>query len=62
MRDNEDAEGLKLFAGIDIGSVSTKAVLIDEEGAISAFVLIPTGYDRRESGAEVLKLDRKSVV
>jgi len=45
-----------MFAGVDIGSVSTKAVLIDEKGEILAFSLIPTGYDRRQSGAEVLKL------
>jgi len=45
-----------MFAGIDIGSVSTKAVLIDKEGEILAFSLIPTGYDRRQSGAEALKL------
>jgi predicted CoA-substrate-specific enzyme activase len=45
-----------MFAGIDIGSVATKAVLIDEEGKVLAFSLIPTGYDRRQSGAEALKL------
>jgi len=45
-----------MFAGIDIGSVSTKAVLINKEGEILAFSLIPTGYDRRQSGAEALKL------
>ncbi|MBA7676662.1 2-hydroxyisocaproyl-CoA dehydratase activator [subsurface metagenome] len=45
-----------MFAGVDIGSVSTKAVLIDKEGKILAFSLIPTGYDRQKSGAEVLKL------
>ncbi|MGD9116044.1 MAG: acyl-CoA dehydratase activase [Dehalococcoidia bacterium] len=55
MRNNEDAEGLKLFAGVDIGSVSTKAALIDGKGKLTAFALIPTGYDRRESGREALK-------
>ncbi len=45
-----------MFAGIDIGSVSTKAVLIDEKGEVLAFSLIPTGYDRQQSGAEALKL------
>jgi predicted CoA-substrate-specific enzyme activase len=45
-----------IFAGIDIGSVSTKAVLINRLEEILAFTLIPTSYDRRQSGAEVLKL------
>jgi predicted CoA-substrate-specific enzyme activase len=56
MRNNEDAEGLKVFAGIDIGSVSTKAVLIDKEGEILDFSLIVTGYDRQQSGEKVLKM------
>jgi predicted CoA-substrate-specific enzyme activase len=45
-----------IFAGIDIGSVSTKAVLINRREEVLAFSLIPTSYDRRQSGAEVLKL------
>ena len=45
-----------MFAGIDIGSVSTKAVLIDPKGEILAFSLIATSYDRQRSGAEALKL------
>jgi predicted CoA-substrate-specific enzyme activase len=44
-----------LFAGVDIGSVSSKAVLIEGE-EILAFSLLPTSYDRQQSGAEVLKL------
>ena len=44
-----------MFAGVDIGSVSSKAVIIDG-GEILAFSLLPTSYDRQESGAEVLKL------
>jgi predicted CoA-substrate-specific enzyme activase len=45
-----------MFAGIDIGSVATKAVIIDEEANILAFSMIPTGFDRNRSGADVLKL------
>ena len=45
-----------MFASIDIGSVTTKAVIIDEQGEIVAFSLIPTSYDRQESGAKVLEL------
>ncbi|HEY55134.1 MAG TPA: 2-hydroxyglutaryl-CoA dehydratase [Dehalococcoidia bacterium] len=44
-----------MFAGVDIGSVSSKAVIIDR-GEVLAFSLLPTSYDRQESGAEVLKL------
>jgi predicted CoA-substrate-specific enzyme activase len=45
-----------MFAGIDIGSVSTKAVLIDKKGEVLAFSLIATGYDRQQSGTQALKL------
>jgi predicted CoA-substrate-specific enzyme activase len=45
-----------MFAGIDIGSVTTKAVIIDEQNNILAFSLMPTSYDRKKSGAEVLNL------
>jgi len=44
-----------MFAGIDIGSVTTKAVIINEQEEITAFSLIPTSYDRQESGANVLE-------
>jgi len=45
-----------MFVGIDIGSVTTKAVIIDGREEIVAFSLIPTSYDRGKSGAEVLDL------
>jgi len=45
-----------MFAGIDIGSVTTKAVIVNEREKILAFSLIPTSYDRGKSGAEVLDL------
>jgi predicted CoA-substrate-specific enzyme activase len=45
-----------MFAGIDIGSVTTKAVIIDDKEETLAFSLIPTRYNRQESGTEVLKL------
>ena len=44
-----------MFAGIDIGSVTTKAVLINDKEETLSFSMIPTGYDRHESGTEVLK-------
>jgi len=45
-----------MFLGIDIGSVTTKAVIIDEQGELLAFSMIPTSYDRKKSGTEVLEL------
>jgi len=45
-----------MFAGIDIGSVTSKAVIIDEGGEILAFSLMQTGYNRQKSGEDVLKL------
>ena len=45
-----------MFAGIDIGSVTTKAVIINEKEKILAFSLIPTSYDRQKSGEEVFRL------
>jgi len=48
-----------MFAGIDIGSVTSKAVLIDEQGEIAAFSLTPTSFDRQESGVKVLELALK---
>ena len=58
MRNSENAEGLtgSCFAGIDIGSVTTKAVLLNGRDEILAFTLIPTSYDRQKSGADVLGL------
>ena len=45
-----------MFAGIDIGSITSKAVIIDEQEKIVAFSLLATTYDRQKSGADVLKL------
>ncbi|MGA7676885.1 MAG: acyl-CoA dehydratase activase [Dehalococcoidia bacterium] len=45
-----------MFAGIDIGSVTTKAVIINQLDEILAFSLIPTSYDRQKSGEEVFRL------
>ncbi len=44
-----------MFAGIDIGSVTTKAVIINDKEETLAFSLLPTRYSREESGTEVLK-------
>jgi len=42
-------------AGIDIGSVTSKAVIMDETGKILDFTLLSTTYDRKQSGVNVLK-------
>ena len=45
-----------MFVGIDIGSVTTKAVVFNEQGEILAFSLMPTSYNRQQSGADILEL------
>jgi (R)-2-hydroxyacyl-CoA dehydratese activating ATPase len=45
-----------MFAGIDIGSVTTKAVIINQKGEIETFVKIPTLSDRNQSGEDVFKM------
>ena len=45
-----------MYSGIDIGSVTTKAVIIDEQNRILAFSLILTSYDRQQSGSDTLSL------
>jgi len=45
-----------MFAGIDIGSVTTKAVIIDQYEKIMDFSAIPTSSDRHKSGEDVLRL------
>ena len=45
-----------MFAGIDIGSVTTKAVIINDKEETLAFSLIPTRYNRQESGTDAFEL------
>jgi predicted CoA-substrate-specific enzyme activase len=45
-----------MFAGVDIGAATTKAVIIDGRQDILAFSLLPTGYDREQSGTKALNL------
>ncbi len=43
-----------LYAGVDIGSTTTKAVLLDDEGNIIGFTIADTLFDRNKSGEVVL--------
>jgi predicted CoA-substrate-specific enzyme activase len=45
-----------MFAGVDIGSATTKTVIIDGQQEILAFSLLPTSYDREQSGTEALNM------
>jgi (R)-2-hydroxyacyl-CoA dehydratese activating ATPase len=45
-----------VFVGIDIGSVTSKAVIIDRENNILAFYSVPTSFDRESGGQKVLDL------
>jgi len=42
-----------VFVGIDIGSVTSKALIIDMQGEVLGFFVIPTGHDRDDCGREV---------
>lgn len=44
-----------IFAGVDIGSTTTKCVLIDENKKVLSFRLNFTGFDRNASGELILK-------
>ena len=44
-----------LFAGVDIGSTTSKCVLLDEQGEERAFARIMTEFNRDVSGEKVLK-------
>lgn len=50
-----------MFAGIDIGSTTTKAVLMDQDARILDFSIIPTSHDFNQSGVDVLKLALKKI-
>lgn len=45
-----------MLAGIDIGSTSTKAVLVNERESMAAFSLVPTLFDRNKSGLDALSV------
>jgi predicted CoA-substrate-specific enzyme activase len=42
-----------MFAGVDVGSVTAKALLLDNDSNILSFTTIPTTYDRGGCGREV---------
>ena len=46
---------MNLYAGVDIGSTTSKCVLLDEAGQIVTFQVIMTEFDRNASGDKVLK-------
>ena len=46
---------MKLFAGVDIGSTTSKCIIIDESGGVLTFQVLYTEFDRNLSGEKVLK-------
>jgi predicted CoA-substrate-specific enzyme activase len=42
------------YAGIDIGAITAKAVLLSEEGTLLASVVTPAGYNRASAAEQVL--------
>ena len=54
--DEGEAMPERYFAGIDSGSTSTDAVIVDASGAIMGSAIIPTGAGSAAAGAEALRL------
>lgn len=52
---------MKIFAGVDIGSTTSKCVLIDENKKVLTFQLIYTEFDRNISGEKVFKAALDSI-
>jgi predicted CoA-substrate-specific enzyme activase len=42
-----------MFVGLDIGSVTSKALVLDDTDEVLSFSLIPTSYDREQCGRAV---------
>ena len=42
------------YAGIDVGSVNTKAVVVDADGAMRGFVVVPSGVGLVKAAGDVL--------
>ncbi|MBW1680812.1 MAG: 2-hydroxyglutaryl-CoA dehydratase [Deltaproteobacteria bacterium] len=42
---------MRFWGGIDVGSLSADAVIIDEEGRLLGHAILPTGRDSREAGS-----------
>ena len=51
----ENATPALFFAGIDIGSTMSKAVIVDAEGAMRAYVVGPTGAEHRLRANRVME-------
>lgn len=47
---------MNLFAGIDVGSLSADAVLINENGDLMAWAVLPTGPDSQKAGTDAFLL------
>jgi predicted CoA-substrate-specific enzyme activase len=55
-RAGSGGDAASLIAGVDIGSTTSKAVLIDAQGEPVAFSIIDTKHDRNQTGEEVLAM------
>ncbi len=45
---------MRYYAGIDVGSLTAEAVLIDEAGKIAAMTILPTGNNSQKAGTKAL--------
>ena len=53
-REASDKSRNGLVAGVDSGSTTTKAVLLDERRKVAGFAILPTGADSREASRTAL--------
>lgn len=52
-----------MYLGIDIGSVSANAVIVDEQKKILGYSILPSGYDHHKTAVEIVKdVCRKSKI
>ena len=51
----ENATPALFFAGIDIGSTMSKAVVVDAQGAMRGYVVGPTGAEHRRRANKVME-------
>ena len=53
---------MTLFAGIDVGSTYTKAVVLDEQGEIRGRALVPTGFRLGHAAEKALAMAKEGLV
>ncbi len=45
-----------MYLGIDIGSVSTNAVVLNQKGEIMGYSILPSGYNHKQTVADIIQM------